>query len=307
MGLCAVPFVAFGWVYQENIQDHGWTRYSSGVSFGLANVPKMLPGYVFAFLTLYPGMLLAPALYRGPGRGALAGLGYFCVLSYSCSAFADAAGSPVETFILGQRYVLVVIPLFLIAYSWCLSQLVARFRKPGTERVWVAGAGLIVVVLFATAGLMHARHQKYLYRAEFARKRLIATTPPGNVLYSNVHLAKLLHPAWGEPRTSRVMWLNRDDKNNYNELTLADIAKTLAEGKQVTVAVWGRKYRPEWENEARLLKMIRERFAATAPVEDVGPGGEDVLTVFRVLGEPIGATDTTAPPLPPAGAPGTTP
>lgn len=285
MGISAIPFVALAWLYQNTAQHGGWARYSASVSFGLVNIPKMLPGYMLDFMVLYPAMLLAPAFYRGPARIAVTSLTYFCLLFYSCSAFTDVSGSVVETFILGQRYVLVIIPVFIVAYAWGVSQLVTRFRKVVPERVWTILIGLVIAVLFTIAGLIHQKHQKYLQRAEFARARFIAVAPPGDVVYVNVHLAKLLHPAWGEPKTARIMGLDLGTMNGMNRVTMQEIWKEVSSGKKVTVAIWSRKFRVETESELKLLKDIRDNFVTEPIIDEAGPGGEEVLIALRIVGE----------------------
>ena len=268
MGLGAAPLAVGAWLYQAIIQQGGWAKYSGNGQFGLHNFPHVFPRYVMALLVVFPGMLVAPLLYRGTGRAALLCLTYGFVFFYSCYYYGDATDSKIETFILGQRYMLSVVPLFVVAYAQILTGLLARVASPVLRRVLpVVG----VATLFGLAGVVHAKHQSHLIKAAGIRAAVVASVPPGAALFCNSQVAKLLHPAWTGDLTRYTLI----EDNGVVE----PIARALVAQKKVYVAAWSRDYRAETGKERGIMDIIYQRFDCR-PVPASLP---DDVVLFEVL------------------------
>ena len=84
-------------------------------------------------MLLYPGMLLAPALYQGRGRVVIGGLCYGFLMLYSFWYYRDQGSSWAETLIVGQRYFLAALPLWIVAYSAVGGRVLQRLSSKGTD------------------------------------------------------------------------------------------------------------------------------------------------------------------------------
>jgi hypothetical protein len=171
-------------------------------SFGARYFTEMFPAYCVSLLLIYPGLLLAPLLYRGPGKGMIIGVCYSCLLLYSFWFYRDKGSNPVETLIVGQRYFLAVLPLFLVAYAQVVWRLVEGWAtKERTRRRAVLGLAVVGAAgLFAVSAGIHWRHARFLGTMTETRNAILHSTTQDDRLYVNMQAGKLLHPAWGKRR-----------------------------------------------------------------------------------------------------------
>jgi cbb3-type cytochrome oxidase subunit 3 len=252
MGISAFPLVLGAWLYQAIVQQGGWKKYSSGGQFGPHNFPHVFPHYAFALFVLYPGMILAPAFYRGSNRWTIRCLSYGIVLFYSCYFFSDATASALESFIIGQRYMLTVLPLFIVAYGAAVERL--SVRVPSTLRR--SALAVAAALLLAGAAAVHEKHQHYLDSGARIQRTLLATIGPDDTLVCNIHVATLLPPLM--PGGKRhVLLFGLTPKATLQEITDAAIARP---GGRIFVADWNRDYRAESGLEVAIIDTIEERF-----------------------------------------------
>jgi hypothetical protein len=168
-----LPLLLFAYLYQRVVQGGGWSRYTSDDMFGPQHLPHVLPNYLLAMLIVFPGMVFAPLLYRREGRAGLLALCGGFLLFYSCFYFQDATGSRWESFIIGQRYLLVVMPLFVVAYVAAGYDLLKS--RPIKLPIGIT-VGTVVVSLFLLAGAIHWKHQQRLREMTAARDTVLRVT-----------------------------------------------------------------------------------------------------------------------------------
>ena len=258
VALCALPFVIGAWLFQKYIQDGGWARYSGEGLLGFQHFPRMFPSYVLALMMIYPIMALAPLIYRKPDRALLLCLCYGYLLFYSCYYYQDSTGSRLESFVIGQRFMLAVLPLYLLSYGDALTRFFGEFRKTKIGQTLTIGAALL---LFGVAGFGIRKHQDYLKNLRVVRDTVVESVPANAPLLCNVHVAKLLHPAWTGARKYAVIGtyhqVQADTKSAKKE-----VREALAGGThEAYIALWSRDYRPETQGEQTVATNLARDFS----------------------------------------------
>ena len=197
--LGSLPFLIASGYYAVVIAGGQMSR-NTGV-FGLSYFPQYFPGYVLALLVIYPGMFLAPLFYRGPGRWSLAGLCYGFVLLYSFWFYRDSGSNLAESLIIGQRYFLAALPLFIVSYGAVLSGWLEKVL-PATTPSWQSARRLLLATtlalpLFALSFVVTRQHQRHLKAMIATENELLAATTPKDMIFCNVQVGKLL-PIWSD-------------------------------------------------------------------------------------------------------------
>lgn len=247
--LGALPLMVVAYVYQKTVQEGGWAKYSGPGQFTLGYFVQHLPFYLVALLVVFPGMLVGLIAYKGPRRGplwlAVAGI----VAFYSAYYYLDSTGSKVESFILGQRFLLAVLPLVVVAYGAWLQRLI------GQRKVLVPFAALVLALLLGAAAVQ-AKHQSNLKKLVQIQQEVAAKVPEKAALACNVHVGKLLHPAWTGKRAYLMI-----EGGGWLESDLAHVAQRVRVAP-VFVALWSRDYRTETSAEQELWRALHARFEA---------------------------------------------
>ncbi len=253
----------------------GQAANSTG-TFALRYFTDMFPAYAASLLVLYPGMLAAPLLYRGPNRATLMMLCYGVVLLYSFWFYRDIGANVAESLVVGQRYMLAVLPLFLLAYADVLWWCVKRFTSAKSALVVAAIAGgLAAATLFTGGVLVHRKHAAFLANLAQVRDQVYAVSKPGDRVYCNLNVAKLLHPAWGV----------RDVVVVHDPAKDAEDARRFSKQsspKRVLLAYWARAGRAaEVEDAKRVAEM--GRLLDADPVGSTATSGTmDGLNLFAL-------------------------
>ncbi len=252
--LGALPFLLVAGYYMLVIAEGKMAGHTG--TFSPSYFPQMFPAYVASLMVVYPGMLLAPALYRGPGRGVLACLAYGFVLLYSFWYYRDQGSSAAETLIVGQRYFLAVLPLFIAAYSVVLW----KYMRSWSRRAQIALSLGSVVLLFLMTVAIHFRHGRYLADLAQVRNTLVQIVAPDDLLVCNTPIAKLFHPGWG----ARNWWVPGEQGTPE---ALAAVERRFSSamsrpGTRVFLASWVRPGREGDQLESKTVKSIADRFAA---------------------------------------------
>ncbi|MCX6368205.1 MAG: hypothetical protein NTX57_16095 [Armatimonadetes bacterium] len=276
--LGALPGIIVAYLYQKIIQQGGWAKYDAGSGelsdrFNLTYFMQHFPFYILATGLIFPGMVAAPIFYRKKGcwflRLAILGI----ILFYSPYFFLDATNQPLESFIIGQRFLLAILPLFIVAYGKVLTDFLAPRLSP---RQWLILAVVTGALLFLGTGAVHWRHQKMLRTLESLRSDIGREVPEAAELVCTAHIGKLLHPAW----TGRRLY----DSINGEEDGLKVISQRLSVGSEpVYLALWSREYRAETPREQALWKAVHERFK----VRDVPDRSHDGLQLTQILAEKL--------------------
>ena len=230
-------------------------------------------------MLIYPAMFFAPLLYRGEGRWLLSGLCYLNVVFFSCYAFQDAGGSWIESLLLGLRYMLSVIPLFIVAYGHLLERVWGRVP----ERIRFIGQVAVCAILFFGAAAIEQKHQSYLKRSTEVRNQIAAIVSPGDDLVCTTQLAKLLNPGW---TGARQFFLGDGYPTVAQDAEVVEqhVDESLKNGKNVVLARWSRKYRPETKMEDELFRLLKERYETVPLVPTGSDSGFDELDIWKVVG-----------------------
>ena len=275
MLLGAGPPLILAYVYQALVQHGGWSRYGGGFPPpSLAYLPQVFPKYVLYLSVIYPGMVFAPLLYRGAGRTSIFLISYGFLFFYGSYYFMNMGRSFAEDVVAAPRLMIVVLPLFIVAYSDIIWRLVGA---TDSKLRLMAGA-LCAAILFLVAIGLQKRHQQYLHEMDNARTAILTRVQPQDVLLCNIHVAKLFHPAWG---TRHYFLFGAAWKYDVNLRSAEDAIRAglTRRNGSVFLADWSRDYRPETSDEVRCISDLQRRFV----VREITPGAETGLPQGMVL------------------------
>jgi len=191
--------------------------------FGWHVLGPNLEHYVVALLLVFPLMLLAVFVVRGRNRFVLPAVALSFTLFFSFYYFHDRADGLLGTAVAGLRFLIPVLPLFLLAYAEALPRWLARLRVPARP----AGAVVIVAAAVAT-GFVDVRHDAYLRPREDARRLLYSVTPDGAVILCDTAARKLLHDVWGRRVPVRVEYRGRWEVPPPDELPPGPVYVAMA-------------------------------------------------------------------------------
>jgi hypothetical protein len=222
---------------------------------------ELLPGiahYGAALMLLWPLMPLALAAARGRDafvqRAVALGFTLFFCLYY----WRDQAAGPLQTAVAGLRFLVPVLPLYLLPYAEWLGAR-ARAARPAGVAVAAAAAACAVTV--------SVRHQGMLEERAAERDRLLAVTAPGDRILCDTGARKLVHPAWGDRRAERVEFRGRWELPDPRD----------AEGAWVAMAGRGRS--------AGSVPPLRDWLAAAGARELPSSEASPRLRLWRVPAE----------------------
>jgi hypothetical protein len=168
--------------------------------------------YASALMVIWPGMLLAPLLDRSNMRWLVRGVcGLYAVL-YLFYYWHDEGSGWFETAVVGQRLLLVVLPLWVVSYAGVLDELVTALAHGRLGQGLGRGlAAAVCLVLLAATGLMFARHQGHLRRLLAIHDAVAAVAPEGAPVIVNPTVEKLFGVPTRPP--------------SYRLIRLADVAR----------------------------------------------------------------------------------
>ena len=292
-----LPFFVFAYWYQAVVQEGGWHKFPL---LKKESLPQGLKTYSTFLMVVYPGMLLAPAIYavlRRTGRAAICCLCYGFILLYSCYDFQDVAAGKLESFVVGQRYLLTMMPLFVVSYAGVLMEGAERFKVPGTVRRLV-GVGAILGLACVSVGI-HFRHQKLLKESAVVRDTVGTAVAPSDYLICNSGVAKFFHPGWNH--VQRYEPLPAQPEEIARVLDGALTQKKGVPPRRVIVAAWVRDYRTESGEESVALRTIENEYQ-TRPLISAAQSGllPPGVTLFQIVGKreafpaPAGKTSGTS-------------
>lgn len=249
-----------------------WWRGSDGyrgeqVGFGLGGQLGAqvfvggLQHYVTALLAMFPLMLVAVFLYRGRDRFALCVVSLGHMLFFCFYYYHDHSTDFLQTAVVGLRFLIPVLPLYLLAYADVLDRLV-RAAKIAPRAVTT---GVAAAVLLGTV-FVSARHEGHLRRADVLRRCLYASTTDGSTILCDTAARKLIHDVWGQRQPIRMEFRER-----WEIPPLEDVP-----GEGVFVAMAGRGARDPMP--APLAGLLAESGAIAVP----GAGDRSRLRVWAV-------------------------
>jgi hypothetical protein len=204
--------------------------------FALHYLPHHLPRLVVGLLLMYPLMLLAPLVFRGAARSSVLFTCYGFLFFYGAWFFQDQGSSTAQSFVLAQRFMLVALPLFVVAYADAITALarrvnVERFRLP----IRATAIGAVALVLVVGSVAVQRTAQAHAAALVNVRSALLKTVAPADLLVCDKEVAKLILPQWG----SRNVYIVADQPAAE---VGRDIAAWKAEpgpaGRRALVADW---------------------------------------------------------------------
>lgn len=193
-------------------------QFSVLKNFSLEYFTPNLLHYLKSLMTVYPSMLLAVFFASKTRRPemlwALAlGLGYF-----SFYYFHDEFDTPLQTAVLGARFLFPAVPFLLLMYAEAVD---AALRKVSTGFSRVLAAAIFIALL-SVSFFIHVRHQEALWTQSSMIKTIYKTTPDGSAVLYDQSTAKLFQGAWGK----RDYTFLRDGEKTLSEfLKTADFEK----------------------------------------------------------------------------------
>lgn len=248
----AIP-VAPAAYYAIVIANGQMGRYTG--AFSLSSVPGMLPFYLGALMVLYPGMLVAPFLYRGPYRIPLASICLGILLLYSLWYYRDQGSSAAESLVLGQRYFLACLPIWIMLYAFVVWQWMRSWNRRALGAVSTAS----IVALAGAAVAIHAKHDRYVSHIADVRDSLVRVAAPGDYVLCNTQIAKLFHPGLGTCDFDNLVGVYKENVAEYRNKIAARIR---GGGHRAFIATWIRAGRPDDEGEVSQVAALESGFKA---------------------------------------------
>ncbi|HEY3175475.1 MAG TPA: hypothetical protein VGK94_06900 [Candidatus Polarisedimenticolia bacterium] len=176
--------------------------------FGLRYFPGNLIFYSAVLLSIWPFMLIAPAIDRSRLRLASAAVcaptfAFFCFYY-----FHDQGPGIVQTLVVGPRLIQIALPAWIVTYCVVMDRHVVTRLSGLIPRRAIGGLAGVALILLATFnGLMFARHQRHLENLIDLRAEIAGTVPPGSLLLSNSVAWKLLGVLYPAVPAYRLMQL----------------------------------------------------------------------------------------------------
>lgn len=189
-----LPFLAANWAYNFYAFGSPLQSAYSAQSLSWHGLAESGPRYALALLLIYPGLGLAPFVYRGAfwREGLAASLLITLVAaSYNESTFGNSA---LQTLLSTPRQVLPVMPFFLLAFCGVLWERAGAARLALPKRA--KQEALVAVGLVAVSGMIAFQHQQYLKSLQAIQKEVQSSLPPRSIVYANKDVYKLHQPVW---------------------------------------------------------------------------------------------------------------
>ena len=185
-----------GLIIASNLAIHAAPIEGPATRLGYFAAEFLVPHLAFyatALLTMWPGMLLAPLLDRSALRWLVRGICGTYLAMFAVYYFHDGTPRWLETLVVGQRFLQVALPLWVVSYAGVVDDWVAApLRRRLGERGWEILAALGCVGLLASSGVVFARHQRHLNALLDVRNELVAHTPERSLLVYCGDLYKLV-------------------------------------------------------------------------------------------------------------------
>lgn len=177
----------------------GFAYFYAFPELGLFSL-KALPSNVFAcllfLLVLYPLMLLAPLWAKRTRQPAslLAMAGFILLVGLSSLPFRHRSLGLLPYLVTQLRFILPIVPLFLLSYVDVLETLSQRWDS----RLKVLALMGTVIALGTGNVLLLDRHQKFLFPQEMNRRMIYQNTTEGSTLAYDRSFVELVQSAWGK-------------------------------------------------------------------------------------------------------------
>jgi len=265
LSLGLLPFAVAGLIYNYFTTGNMLKSTYSAMDLTLANFITFGPMYATSLIALYPGMLIAPFVYRGrfwPVVLCATTAVFLVASSYYESTFGD---NKIETLLACFRQILPVVPLYLLAYCGVISSLLPRLTY---HRLVLPAA---TVPLAALSFFIAFEHQHKLKQMVSVEQTIRTTLPAASVVYGNKDIFKLHQPMWDNMIYRDVMELKSNQLSSDLETRPCYVVLYLR----------SRGVAHEDKQNRVILREVKDRL-----VLGVGPSSSDkMLQFYRILGQ----------------------
>jgi hypothetical protein len=268
-----IVFFIAAYLYQKIIQEGGWAKYSQAAQVSLRFFPKQFLFYGLGLSLLYPGMLPSLFLYRGRHYRVFYSILLPILFLYMCSNFNDVGENILQTYVVGQRYFIAPLPLLILVYALVLE----KFGLVPWSKRWRVLAFLAAGVLWIASSVLQRYHQNKLTGDVQTRMSVTQVVPQDAHLITNIHVGKLLHPAWTGVRSWTLLTTQEMSMPDLKSRAIGQVNDSLQKNKATYIAIATRGYRSETSNEQQLFTTLQEAF-----VTEVQPT-DSALQILRVL------------------------
>jgi hypothetical protein len=189
--------------YHQFVYDRLTGGLTGAGLFGWQHLYGQLAFYVPALSLIWPLMLVAPALDRGPMRWLAPAV---CVPSLGLLLlyyWHDTGSGWIQTMVLGQRLLQAALPIWIVSYACALggwSDKLALLRAAAGSNLRITVVSIGALVLISGTTMIFARHQAHLEEFRIVRDILHKSIPEGSLVVLNSTTAKLMRAAPFEQR-----------------------------------------------------------------------------------------------------------
>lgn len=189
------------WLYGNLL---GWVNQGS---FALHFVPRNLAFYITSLCVVWPLMFPALFLDRSPIRWAARAICLpLFLLMIGWHAF-DHHSNWAYTLVIGQRYLIPVLPAWIVSYALCLEWVLIEGRIESVLGRWLRPlATLACLTLVGLLAAVFQRHDNHLHQLRSARDEVVRSVPEGSLIIANYTLEKLFGVP--DPELPTYRWLS---------------------------------------------------------------------------------------------------
>jgi len=209
--------------------------------FSVINLPYNLCFYILSLNVIYPFMFFSIFLLR-KDRFVLISSTFLLFLFYALFKYMILAPgkSMLKTSIVGMRYLLPIIPIFILSYVNSLERI--KRKKPILANMFFL---LIVIVFFILdIGLVY-QHQGFLKTQEQYKDIIYSNTDQESLILINDNAMEFFQHVWGERKYEVFVWSKNKlavdfEKYHFEKLYLLTVIRSDKEGNEYV-----RKYADE--------------------------------------------------------------
>ncbi len=200
------------------------------VDFSFRYFLHMFKEFFLSSNILYPLLLILPFSWRKKEQWVFVIPAFVFIVFYSLQSLIDTGENFFESLVLGQRFMLPVIPFLLIPYIAVVSRI--KFAS----KAILPTCGLLLILSIVT----HSRHQEYLKQQVYYRNEVYKYTENADLILCNKEVYELINPY-----IRYIPWLPFESKGNLLPLEKYDNNKRnvylvcIAHNEKMKTLFWG--------------------------------------------------------------------
>jgi hypothetical protein len=155
-----------------------------GTVFSTGYLPRTLFVFILSLTVLYPFMSIGAFLWKDRDRWFFLAPALVTLVFYGFQSYFDQPMNFLAGLIMNLRYLLPIIPLFLIPYIGFLS----RVKSARTAFPYFIG----LLAIFSV--LLSSKHQRFLWQEAYCQRKLYARTWDARIIICNKDIYELINP-----------------------------------------------------------------------------------------------------------------